>query len=80
MYPSILSHTAGGGLMVLSVLFAIYNFSKLRSLDTFKILLLLLMFSLVVSVHGLSHLGLESEYQYTPFNLWKFSGKKHQTI
>lgn len=76
MYPSILSHTAGGGLLVLSVLFAVFNFSKLRSLDTFKLLLLLLMFSLATSVHGLSHLGLESEYQYSPLNLWSFPQKK----
>ena len=65
MYPSILAHVLNGLFLLLSFLFVIIYFSKLQGLDAYRIVVLTLLFSLVVGVHGISHLGLEREYGYT---------------
>ena len=73
MYPpSILSHMLNGLFMLLSFLFVIIYFSKLQGLDAYRMLVLILLFSLVLGVHGISHLGLEREYGF-------FSPMKHTT-
>ena len=64
IYPSIASHIFSAIFMGLSALFALFYFSKLKSLDTYRILILLLLFSIVLGVHGLSHVMLEKEYNY----------------
>ena len=68
MYPpSILSHMLNGLFLLLSFLFVIIYFSKLQGLDAYRMLVLILLFSLVLGVHGISHLGLEREYgMYAP--------------
>ena len=69
MYPSILAHTFSGGLMLIALYIAVSSFRVLRSLDTYRILVLVLLFSAVVGIHGISHLGLERAYGYSPLNL-----------
>ena len=72
MYPSILAHMLNGLFLLLSFIFVIIYFSKLQNLDAYRILVLILLFSLVVGVHGISHLGLEREYGF-------FAPIKHTT-
>ena len=43
--------------------------SKLRTLDAYHIVVLFLLSSVAVGVHGLSHLGLERSYHYNPWNV-----------
>jgi len=31
------------------------------------------LFSTVIGIHALSHLGLEQQYDYIPFNLWEIN-------
>ena len=69
MYPSILAHVLNGFFLLLSFLFVIIYFSKLQGLDAYRIVVLTLLFSLVVGVHGISHLGLEREYGYSPYSI-----------
>ena len=78
IYPSIITHTVNGIFLMLSFLFVIIYFSKLQSLDAYHILVLSLLFSLVLGVHGISHLGLEREYGYSPYNI--FSIPKRNTF
>ena len=48
------------GLFLLAALvFVIYSYSKLRSLDSYHILVLILLGSVALGVHGLSHAALE---------------------
>lgn len=79
VYPSILSHLASGAVLFASVVFGILYFSKLRSLDTYRMFVLLFLFSLVLAVHGISHLLLEKEYHYIPFHLWKLPSPTNPT-
>jgi hypothetical protein len=69
MYPSVLAHILSGGLMFLALYIAVTSFKALRALDTYRMLALLLAFSTAVGVHGVSHLGLERTYGYSPLNM-----------
>jgi hypothetical protein len=42
------------------------NYSKISNLEPYKLISLTLLFSLTIGIHGLSHLGLESKYNYNP--------------
>ncbi len=65
-YPSILAHFTNGFFLFLSVLLLYYNFSKIKKMDPYKLIMLILLISIAVGVHGLSHLGLEVYYGYNP--------------
>ena len=79
MYPSIITHTLNGLFLILSFLFVIIYFSKLQNLDTYRILVLSLLVSLVFGVHGISHLGLEREYGYSPYNIFSIPKRNETT-
>ena len=67
-YPSIASHAIGGFFLLIAILYTLINLSKLKTLDTYRILLLILLFSIVATVHGVSHVLLEKEYNFVPFS------------
>jgi len=67
--PSIYAHMMSGSVLMISVLYFVLNMTKILSRDPYQILLLLLLFSLALGVHGLSHVGLESAYNYNPLAL-----------
>jgi hypothetical protein len=58
-----------GILLGIAILFVIMNFTKIKKLEVNKKIELILFFSLVIGVHGLSHLGLEYVYNYNPLNI-----------
>jgi hypothetical protein len=58
-----------GMLMFVAVLFTFLFFSKLNALDVYHKLILILLFSIAVGLHGISHLGLEREYGFNPIKL-----------
>ena len=60
--PSIMAHALNGLLMLAAVLVAYINISVLRRLDPFKLVMILLVFSIAIGIHALSHLGLEAVY------------------
>jgi hypothetical protein len=69
MYPSIYAHTLSGGALLLSMLYLALYFSKIVSRDPYQVILLILLFSIAIGIHGLSHAGLEAVYKYNPLNL-----------
>lgn len=75
-YPSIMAHMLNGLLLFTAVVYVLFNFQKTQSLDTYNTLVVILLFSIAMGVHGLSHLFLEKEYNYVPFNLWKLPKDK----
>ena len=68
-YPSVLAHMMNGFLLLVAFVTIFLYFSKLRVLDAYHIVVLVLLSSVAVGVHGISHLGLEREYEYNPWNL-----------
>lgn len=70
-YPSIMAHMLNGLLLFTAVVYVLFHSQQTQSLDTYSALVVILLFSIAMGVHGLSHLFLEKEYDYVPFNLWK---------
>jgi hypothetical protein len=65
--PSIGAHVMNGLLMLLAVVLSVINYSKLQALDSFRLICIVLLFSIAIGIHGLSHLGLETTYGLNPF-------------
>ena len=53
-----------GALMGIALYIAVISFGSLRKLDTYRMLVLVLLFSIVLGIHGISHLGLKRAYGY----------------
>jgi hypothetical protein len=64
--PSMYAHILTGSLVFTAVVFVIWNITKLQGIETYKKLIIVLLLSISVGVHGLSHLGLEQSYHYNP--------------
>ena len=64
--PSFYAHVINGVLIFFSVLFLYNNYSNIMSEENYKILLLLLLFSIAIGIHCMTHLGLEVNYNYNP--------------
>ena len=71
LHPSIVVHIFSGAVLVVSVIAIIFYFSKIQTFDIYRILILILLLSVALATHGISHLLLEKEYDYDPFNLGK---------
>jgi disulfide bond formation protein DsbB len=64
---SLIAHIFSGLFMFIAFVFVVMNYSKLRSnVAVFAVLLLLL--AITMTLHGLSHLGLEVVYGYNPID------------
>lgn len=60
--PSFYAHAINGFLLFVSFVLLYINYSKLIKIDNYKLIILVLFLSISVGVHGISHLGLEKEY------------------
>lgn len=66
--PSVYAHIFNGlFLFIAFYLFFVY-FYVIKKIDPHKIIFLILLFSIAIGIHGLSHLGLESIYGYNPIH------------
>lgn len=63
-----MAHALNGLLMLAAVVVAYMNYRVLSRLDPYKKVMILLVFSVAIGIHALSHLGLESVYGLNPFN------------
>ena len=64
-----MAHALNGLLMFAAVVVAYMNFRVLYKLDPYKKVMILLVFSVAIGIHALSHLGLETVYGLNPVNL-----------
>jgi hypothetical protein len=63
--PSFCAHVLNGLLILLAVFLLIKHYRTLRPYETVVVALL---FSIGIGLHGISHLGLETAYKYNPLN------------
>jgi hypothetical protein len=70
--PSVMSHTLNGGLLVLGLALVALNFNTLSRLPPLQLVTLVLILSIAVGVHALSHVGVEHTYGYNPWKLLGF--------
>jgi hypothetical protein len=68
--PSFYAHIVNGVLLLVAIIVFIKNYKKLVSLESYKFIKLVLFLSIAAGVHGLSHLGLESVYNYNPLTIF----------
>jgi len=67
--PSFLSHILNG-IIILLVIYLIYKeYDTIKQSSTMQILLLLILLSIAIGIHGLSHLGLEIFYKFNLLEL-----------
>ena len=64
--PSFYAHIINGLLLFAALILLYNNYSKIRNLDPYSLIILTLLFSIGIGIHGLSHLGLENVYKYNP--------------
>lgn len=64
--PSFYAHIINGLFLLVGFILLFKNFSKINKLEPYKKIILALFFSISIGVHGLSHLGLETKYNYNP--------------
>ena len=67
--PSLYSHIINGLLLFVAFIIIYTNYSRIMSLGPYKQVIITLLLSICIGVHGLSHLGLEKGYGYNPLNL-----------
>jgi hypothetical protein len=70
--PSIMAHTLNGGLLMVALALVALNFTFIRRLPALQLITLVLILSIAVGVHGLSHVGVESAYGYNPLKIFGF--------
>jgi hypothetical protein len=68
--PSFYAHVVNGVLLFAAIVVIIMNYKKLVSLESYKFIKLVLFLSIAAGVHGLSHLGLETVYNYNPLSIF----------
>ena len=64
--PSFYAHVLNALLLLFAVVLLYRNYSAIRNLEPYKLIVITLLFSIGVGMHGLSHLGLEKTYHYNP--------------
>jgi hypothetical protein len=69
-YPSFYAHLSNGILLLLAIGIILLNYKKFASLESYKLVKLFLLVSLVMGVHSLSHLGFEYIHKYNPLSLF----------
>jgi hypothetical protein len=63
-FPSFYLHQLNAFLILIALYFLYTIFSVIKKIEPYKIIILL--FSLAVGIHGISHLGAEYIYGYNP--------------
>jgi hypothetical protein len=58
--PSIYAHIINGVLLLFAILLTIKHVYKIKTLDYYKQIKLVLIFSIAVGIHGLSHMMLDN--------------------
>jgi hypothetical protein len=64
--PSFYAHIINGLFLLIAFILLLKNYPKLVNLEPYKKIILALFFSISIGIHGLSHLGLETNYNYNP--------------
>ncbi len=70
--PSYLSGGLNGLLVLIAVILIIKNWNELKSLDSYKMIILIILLSLAVGIHSLVHSNLETAYKWNPLETGKF--------
>lgn len=66
--PSVYAHWLGAIVLVAFIVIVVRNYNEIKNMNTYNLLVLLALTSIMIHVHGLSHIGLEKFHNYNPLN------------
>ena len=69
MTPSIYAHIINGLLIIVALIMLYTSYPKIINLEPYKRIILVLLFSISIGLHSISHLGLEKVYEYNPMSI-----------
>jgi hypothetical protein len=69
LHPSFYAHILNGILLFIAIILLYKNYYKISRLEPYKQLILVLVFSIGAGIHGLSHQGLEKNYNFYPLSI-----------
>ena len=64
--PSFYAHAINGLTILIVIILIFTNFNRLKKMDIYNIITLVISFGVLIGIHGLLHLGLETQYNYNP--------------
>jgi hypothetical protein len=67
--PSFYATVTTGILILLLVIIGIRSFNEIKTYDTYRLLMVIGIFTILVGIHGMLHLGLEAVYDYNPLEI-----------
>lgn len=67
--PSFYAHVLNGTLTFFAVVLVLANLNTIKNMNTFNMLVIVLLLGIAVGIHGLSHQGLESQYHFNPLKM-----------
>ena len=73
IFPSFYANIINGILMLIAIILLYRNYSAVKRLEPYKQIMLVLLFSMAIGIHGLTHLGLETVYGYNPMRIFLHS-------
>ena len=59
LVPSFYAHILNGTLTAFAIILILANLNAVKNMNTFNMLVILLLASIAIGIHGLSHQGLE---------------------
>jgi hypothetical protein len=66
LIPSFYAHIINGILLLVAFIILLQNYNSFKNMDKYRLIIIILLFSIAAGVHGLSHLGMEKIYGYNP--------------
>ena len=60
-HPSFYAHALNGILLMVAIIILFMYFDTIKKLGPFEMIIVILLFAGVIGIHGISHLGLESD-------------------
>jgi hypothetical protein len=67
--PSFYAHIINGLLILTALILLFRNYNNIIKLDSYKFIILILIFSLAIGIHGISHSLLEKNYNYNLYTM-----------
>jgi hypothetical protein len=66
LYSSVLAHILHAFFMVAVFVYIGLSYSRIRRFDTFQIIIIGSLLTLILGIHGISHALLEKQYGFNP--------------
>jgi hypothetical protein len=66
LIPSFYAHILNGTITAFAIILILANLNAVKNMKTFNMLVIVLLASIAIGIHGLSHQGLEKNYNFFP--------------